>query len=100
RQRAVRAGVPTIRPGKSLAVSEPTHAYGHRGICPLLRLLRVGRSQGQSLDEGSPGPLSVASELFQVRPRSFGIHVVRGYRRNAAPIVDARAHQAIQLLGL
>ena len=46
------------------------------------------------------GGFGRALEHLQVRPRRFGVDVVRCHRRDAAPIVDARCDQPAERAGL
>ena len=65
----------------------------HPRVDPRRAGLHVLRLRGQPLHQVVAGLGGDGGQLVQRRPRPFGVDVVRRQRRNAAPVVDARADQ-------
>ena len=55
--------------------------------------------RGEPFPEDEPGGAGAGGEVVDVRPGPFGVHMVRCQRRHAAPVVDARRQQELELAG-
>jgi hypothetical protein len=85
-------------PGQSgLPLGQRAYAGDQPGIEP--RLAGEGKLgvQGEPLAQGEPGGLAEAGELLDLWPGPLRVHMVRGERGDAAPVVDPGREQQRQL---
>ncbi len=61
------------------------------------RLADVGRVDREALAQRETRGRGTGGEFVDVRPRAFGVDVVRGQRRDAAPVVDAGPQDEVVL---
>ena len=76
-------------------VGQRGHVPGQPRVQP--RLADVGRVDRQALAQREARLGGVRRELVDVRPRAFGVDVVRGQRGDAAPVVDAGPQDEVVL---
>ena len=56
--------------------------------------------RGQALAQREADSAVMRREVVEVRPRPLGVDVVGGERRDATPVVDAGAHEQVELRGI
>ena len=80
------------------AAAEPVDGLAQRGIDPLLA--EPPRVRRQPLPEREPVVGGQPGQVVEVRPGPLRVHVVRGHRADAAPVVDAGADEHAELVGI
>ena len=81
-----------------IGVGERGDVRQHPRVEPRLADLHVVRVDREPLDEPEAALVRAASKLFDLRPRTLGVDVIRRERRDAAPVVDAGAQQQRELV--
>jgi len=82
--------------GKALGVGPVLHGEAQRRVEPPLRVADVLRVERQPRGEGAPRRFGGCAQDRQRRPGTLGVDVVRGDRRNPAPVVDAGVEQVAE----
>ncbi len=87
------ARTPIIDAWHTLAVDVIQHACSQSLIKPAIGVSRKRRIDRQALHQIHAGRFGCGFEHAQMRPRGLGIHMVRGHRRHATPIIDTRSNE-------
>ena len=91
--RCAAAGPPGIPPGKTHAVAVSHCGRQHGFIEPLRSGTEIFWIHRQTLFQELARRLSLLGQIIQMRPGGLGIHMIRCYRRNAAPVIDSSGDQ-------
>src|SRR5699024_3910842 len=84
-----------VRHGKTVRGSERRNMIVEPDVDPFLGLSDVLRVGGQPLPECEATLSGPRREFADLRPRPFGVDVVRSYRRHPAPVVDPGPQQQL-----
>jgi len=83
------AGCPAVLAGEPVGVGCPPDGGRHRRVGPTLEVEDVLRVQREPRRELEPAGAARLAEPLDVGPRRLGVDVIRGHRRDAAPVVDS-----------
>ena len=95
--------MPTCRRGEAFAVGRVEHGEPDRGVEPAVGVGRVLRDDVLGIHrearcEDLARGLGGLAQPLERGPRSFGVHVVRRDRRDAAPVVDAGVEERREIV--
>ena len=93
RRRDFRAGRPIVVARKTLGVTEAARLRGDLRPGPGVKIARVSGVYRQAVHEKLAGSGGALGKLGDRWPRRFRIDVIRGDRRDPAPIIDASRDQ-------
>ena len=90
-------GHPATFASKPLGICASQNVAENGRVDPGTLEVDVARIDRKTLDEFLSRRRGHRRQLVEMRPRRFGIDVIRGNGRNPAPIVDARRDQLVQI---
>ena len=86
---------PVVVARPPLGVDRASHTGGDSGRTPAVRFERIRGIYRQPLHQHLAHRGGALRKGLDLRPRCLGVDVIRGHRRHAAPVVDARVDQLL-----
>ncbi len=100
RRSDVAAGRPRVVAGEAFEVGRAAHREAHVVVQPAVAVAHVLGVHGEARRQRVAGGLGGVTQGVERGPGPFGVHVVGGDRRDAAPVVDARGDERGEVVGV